>query len=230
VFVAGAGGAVGNVLCRLLLADGWMVHGSTRFPERAAQLRALGVEPVILDVFERTQLIEGVARAAPTHVVHQLTDLPQVFDAAALEAARERNARIREVGTEYLAEAAQRAGVRRFVAQSIAFAYAPGPVPHTEEDALNPGATALATLERLTLAGPYEGVVLRYGRFYGPRTWSETPQPEVTVHVEAAADAARRALTRGGPGIYNIAEPGGNVCIEKAKTALGWDPAFRISR
>ena len=147
-----------------------------------------------------------------------------------MEAARARNARIREVGTEYLAEAAQRAGVGRFVSQSIAFAYAPGPVPHSEDDPLNPGATALATLERLTLADPYEDVVLRYRRFYGPRTWSESPQPEVTVHVEAAADAARRALTRGGPGIYNIAEPGGNVSIEKARSALGWDPDFRISR
>jgi nucleoside-diphosphate-sugar epimerase len=116
------------------------------------------------------------------------------------------------------------------VAQSIAFAYAPGPVPHSEGDPLDPGATGIATLERLTLAGPYEGVVLRYGRFYGPRTWSDSPQPEVTVHVEAAADAARRALTRGAPGIYNIAEPGGNVSIDKARTELGWDPDFRISR
>jgi nucleoside-diphosphate-sugar epimerase len=229
VLVAGAGGAIGRVLCRLLRTDGWEVYGTTRSAETAERLHSRGVVPVLVDVFDRDRLIDVLAETHPTHVMQQLTDLPKTLQGPLTPADLARNARIRAEGTANLACAAQLASVGRFVAQSVAFAYAPGTPPYEENAPLLPTATAVATLERLTLSGPHEGVVLRYGRLYGPGTWADTPPPEAWLHVEAAADAARRALTRGAPGIYNIAEPGGNVSIAKARTALGWDPAFRLT-
>lgn len=228
VFIAGASGAVGRVLCRLLLADGWRVVGATRSREKAAALARLGVEPAVLDVFDRDALVRAVGEARPQAVVHQLTDLPREHSAPNMAAARPRNARIREQGTANLVAAAQAAGARRLVAQSIAFAYAPGPRPYAEDAPLDLAAYAsVATLEALVLGSGLEGVVLRYGRFYGPRTWYAAPAGEAPVHVEAAADAARRALTRGAPGIYNVAEEDGAVASAKARAELGWSPAFR---
>lgn len=231
VFVAGAGGAVGRVLCPLLVEDGWRVVGTTRSPDRAAELRVLGVEPAIVDVFDRDALIRAVGNAAPEVVVHQLTDLPREFNPESMAAARVRNARIREVGTANLVAAATLAGAKRLAAQSIAFAYAPGPRPYLEDAPLDTvTASAVATLEALVLGGPFEGVVLRYGRFYGPGTWRDTPSGEAPVHIEAAADAARRALTQARPGVYNVAEDDGTVSSSKAHRELGWSPSFRVSR
>lgn len=87
-------------------------------------------------------------------------------------------------------------------------------------------ARAVETLERLVLTAPFRGVVLRY-RLYGPGTWAAEPPAGAPVHVEAAADAARRALLRGERGIYNVAEPDGTVSISRAVGQLGWDPGFR---
>ena len=76
VFIAGASGAIGRPLCRLLVADGWTVVGTTRSAEKAAMLRGIGVEPAVLDVFDKTALFNAVLAAKPEFVVHQLTDLP----------------------------------------------------------------------------------------------------------------------------------------------------------
>ena len=230
MFVAGASGAVGRVMCQLLLADGWRVVGTTRFPGKAADLEAIGVRPIVVDVFDRDALIRAVVEAAPDVVVHQLTDLPKELDAERLAAARPNNARIREVGTENLVAATISAGAKRLVAQSIAFAYASGPRPYLEDTPLDPSWSSVARLEELVLGGPFEGIVLRYGRLYGPRTWYNQPNREASVHVDAAADAARRAVTRGAPGIYNVAEDDGTVNSSKAERAFGWRPDFRIGR
>jgi nucleoside-diphosphate-sugar epimerase len=228
VFVAGASGAIGRVLCRLLVEDGWRVAGTTRSPAKASALRDLGVEPVVVDAYDRDALIRAVARAEPQAVVHQLTDLPKEYSPAGIAAARTGNARMREVGTENLVVAATAAGARRVVAQSIAFAYAPGARPHTEDAPLDPARVpGVARLEALVLGGQLEGIVLRYGRLYGPHTWFSVPTGESPVHVDAAADAARRALTRGAPGAYNIAEDDGVVSSAKAHRELGWSPGFR---
>src|SRR5581483_7362812 len=175
VLIAGASGVVGRPLCRLLVADGWRVVGTTRSPGKAASLRALGVEPAIVDVFDEERLRGVVAAARPEVVIHQLTDLPPGLDPAQMPEAAVRNARIREVGTRNLLAAALAAGARRMIAQSIAFAYAPGPAPFDETAPLNVGAPdragltarAVASLEQQVLAAPLEGIVLRYGRFYG---------------------------------------------------------------
>lgn len=229
VFVAGASGAIGQVLCALLVGDGWRVAGTTRSPGRAAVLRDLGVEPVVVDVYDREALIRAVALAEPQVVVHQLTDLPKEYSPAAIAAARAGNARIREIGTANLVAAATLAGAKRIVAQSIAFAYAPGPRPHSEDAPLNPARVPGVTrLEELIRGCELEEIVLRYGRFYGPNTWFGVATGEAPVHVDAAADAARRALTRGAPGVYNIAEDDGVVSSAKARRELGWSPDFRL--
>jgi nucleoside-diphosphate-sugar epimerase len=122
------------------------------------------------------------------------------------------------------------------VAQSVAFAYAPGPLPYDEERPLNlddpvfgPTARGVASLEQQVLAGPFTGIVLRYGKLYGPGTGFEQPAAGGPIHVDDAADAARRAAMRGKAGIYNIAEDDGTVRIGRAAAELGWTPGFRLS-
>jgi nucleoside-diphosphate-sugar epimerase len=230
VFIAGATGAVGKPLCRLLVADGWHVTGTTRKPQRAAELREAGVEPVIIDVYDAANLSAALLAARPDIVIHQLTDLPPGLDPAQMEAGRARNARLREEGTRNLVAAAVGAGAKRMIAQSIGFAYAPGPLPHSETAPLDAGARAVASLEQQVLAAPLVGIVLRYGRFYGPRTGFDKPAAGGAVHVEAAADAARRAVTQGARGTYNVAEPCDTLSSEKANAELGWTADFRIER
>lgn len=235
VLVAGATGAVGRILCRLLLADGWHVVGTTRRPDAARHLNSMGIEPAVVDVFDADRLRDVVLAARPAAVIHQLTDLPKSLESEDLQEALTRNARLREVGTKHLVDACAAANVGHVIAQSLAFAYAPGPTPFTEESPLHVNAPdpiaartarAVETLERLVLTGPFRGAVLRYGRFYGPGTWSASP-PGVAVHVEAAAEAARLALRREAAGIYNIVEPGDMVSNAKAIRELGWNPGFR---
>jgi nucleoside-diphosphate-sugar epimerase len=230
IFLAGAAGAVGRPLCRLLVADGWRVVGTTRSREKAAVLQALGVEPVVVDVFDAEELRRVVTESRPFAVIHQLTDLPPGLDPARMPEARERTTRLRDVGTRNLVSAAVAAGAERLIAQSIAFAYAPGSEPFSEGDPLDAAAgSGIAQLETQVLDSPFEAIVLRYGRFYGPGTGIDTPPLGGPVHVEAAADAARRSLTRGRAGIYNITEEDGTVSCQKARRELGWDPAFRVT-
>ncbi|MES2364256.1 MAG: NAD(P)-dependent oxidoreductase [Pseudomonadota bacterium] len=234
IFVAGAGGAIGRRLCPLLIQDGWSVTGTTRSTGKAAALRAMGVTPVIVDVFDAQALLDSVCAAQPAMVIHQLTDLPPALDPAKMPEARIRNARLREIGTRHLVAAAIAAGAQRMVAQSLTFIYAPGPLPYHEDAALNLNdpdagltARAVASLEQQVLGAPLEGIVLRYGKLYGPGTGFDKPFSGGSLHVDDAADAARRAVTSGHTGIYNIAEEDGTVAIAKAMAGLGWRPGFR---
>ena len=147
-----------------------------------------------------------------------------------------RNARIRTEGTRNLIAAAQAAATRRFIVQSIAFGYAPGVEPFAETDPLNladgPRVVTVrgaAGMEEQALRRPeWTAIVLRYGLLYGPGTWTDGPSRKPPLHVDAAAQAALLAVTRGKPGIYNIADDDGTVSIEKAREELGFDPAFRL--
>ncbi len=236
IFLAGATGTIGRRLVSLLIQAGHEVTGSTRAMEKAAGLRAVGVKPVVLDAFDADAVQAAIFDARPEVLIHQLTDLPQQFDPAKLAGALERNARIRIEGTRNLIGAARAAGVRRVIAQSIAFAYAPGPEPHRESDPLDSGeslarvtADGVATLESLTTTTPgIEGIVLRYGRLYGPGAWAPAPSGRTHVHVDAAAYAAFLAVSRGIPGVYNIADHDGSVSTAKARRELGWNPEFRL--
>jgi nucleoside-diphosphate-sugar epimerase len=235
IFLAGASGVIGRRLTPLLLGAGHHVTGTTRSGANARALEAAGVAAVVVDVFDADALKSAMMRAAPEIVIHQLTDLPRVFDEAQLAASYARNARIRTEGTCNLIAAAKAAAARRFIVQSVAFGYAPGGEPHSEADPLNvtdgPRAVTVrgaADMERQVLASELEALVLRYGFFYGPGAWTNAPHRKPPLHVDAAAHAALIAVTRGRPGIYNIAEEDGTVSIAKARSELGFDPAFRL--
>jgi nucleoside-diphosphate-sugar epimerase len=236
IFLAGASGAIGRRLTPLLMAAGHHVTGVTRSAGNVRDLEAAGVSATVADVFDADALNKAVTAAVPDVVIHQLTDLPHAIeDESELAAAYPRNARIRIDGTRNLIAAAKAASARRFIVQSVAFAYAPGGEPHPEADPLNvtegPRAVtvrAAADMERQVLSSGMEAIVLRYGFFYGPGTWHAEPTRKPPLHVDAAAQAASLAVTRGAPGVYNIAEEDGTVSIVKARAELGFDPDFRL--
>jgi nucleoside-diphosphate-sugar epimerase len=235
VFVAGATGVIGRRLVPRLMEAGHGVVGGTRSEARAAALRAAGAEAVVVDVFDAAGLTEKVKAAAPEAVIHELTDIPTQLDPKRFAEQFAGNDRVRTEGTRNLMAAAKAAGVRRVVAQSVAFAYAPeGPWVKSEEDRLyldapqpfGPTVRAVADLEDQVLGGEgIEGVVLRYGLFYGPDTaYAAGGQigqmvkkrrfPVVGsgegrasfIHIEDAAAATVAALERARPGVYNIAD------------------------
>jgi nucleoside-diphosphate-sugar epimerase len=235
ILLAGAGGAIGRRLAPLLLARGYRVAGTTRSLGRADELRDRGLEPIVVDVFDAESLAAAVLGVRPTVVIHQLTDLPHGLEPGRMAEAIARNARIRDGGTRNLVRAAVAAGTRRLVAQSIAWAYAPGPLPHAEADPLDvaaEGARAVSVGGVVALEGwtlntpPLVGTVLRYGHIYGPGTGTEQADAP-RLHVDAAAHAALLAID-GPPGIFNIAEPDSAIATEKARTVLGWDADFRV--
>jgi len=234
VFVAGASGAIGRPLLPALIAAGHDVTGMTRKAERAEEIRAAGAEAAVCDVFDAEALAATVAAARPEVVVHELTALPPDLDPRR-KGVYEATSRIRTEGTRNLVAAARAAGTRRFVAQSIAFIYAPqGGMVKAETDPIMSGvrgefASALAAtldLERQTLeAEGMEGLVLRYGFFYGPGTTYASDGYQAGevrkrrfpiigggagtfsfIHVDDAASATVAACERGAPGIYNIAD------------------------
>lgn len=234
--MAGASGVIGQRLLGLLAAAGHRVTGTTRSPERTATIRRAGATPLVVNVFDGQRLADAVAAASPDVVVHLLTDLPDRIDPAGMAEMSARNARVRSEGTRHLVAAAVRAGARRLVAQSIAWAYAPGPEPHREEDPLDTGAEGgrgvtvrgVIELESRALSVPrLDALVLRYGQLHGPGTWNAEPAGSAPVHVDAAARATALAIARGEPGAYNIVEDGAAVSNAKARARLGWDPALR---
>ena len=236
IFLAGASGAVGMRLTTLLRETGHFVIGTTRSETKADALLALGALPVVVNVFNAEALSRAAMAARPDVIIHQLTDLPKDLDPAQMSEAIVRNARVRVEGTRNLVAAARAAGARRLIAQSIAWAYAPGPEPHSESDPLDADAQGdraisvrgVIALEELTLhSAPLQGIVLRYGQLYGPGTHSDVPSGLAPVHVDAAAYAALLAIERGAPGAFNIAEPNSHVATAKAVTELGWSADFR---
>jgi nucleoside-diphosphate-sugar epimerase len=235
VFVAGASGAIGRPLVPRLVAAGHDVTGTTRSEERAEPIRAAGTRTVICDALDADALRAAVVEATPEVVVHELTALPHRFNPRDKQMYAPTN-RVRREGTGNLIAAAQVAGARRIVCQSIAFAYAPGERPEVkDEDAplaleapLPFGETvqALDEMERaVTGAAGLEGLVLRYGWFYGPGTYfaddgslardvRRRRLPVIGkgiglysfVHVDDAASATVAAVERGAPGVYNVVD------------------------
>jgi len=172
IFLAGAAGAIGNRMIPILRDAGHTVVGTTRSAAKAETLRSLGVEPVLIDVFDVERLARAMEAARPDVVIHQLTDLPKNLDPRLMGEAIARNARIRDEGTRNLVAAANALRIRRLVAQSVAWAYAPGPEPHAESDPLDAGAQGdrgttvrgvIALEDWVLKSPPLEGLVLRYG-------------------------------------------------------------------
>jgi nucleoside-diphosphate-sugar epimerase len=237
IFLAGAAGAIGKRLTPLLRDAGHSVIGTTRSAAKTGELRSLGADPVLVDVFDAAALTEAVKTARPDIVIHQLTDLPTSLDPTLMREAIVRNARIRREGTRNLMAAAVAAGARRFIAQSIAWAYAPGTEPHSETDPLDAGAqgdraiTVRGVIELESVVSgspPLEGIILRYGQLYGPGTAHDKPTGSAPVHVDAAAYAALLALDRGKPGAFNIAQPNAYATTAKAAKELGWNADLRL--
>jgi nucleoside-diphosphate-sugar epimerase len=179
IFLAGATGVLGVRLVTLLVADGHTVAGLTRSPGKAASLRTLGAEPVVCDVFDATALQAAVVAFQPGVLLDELTDLPD--DASLLPRYVAANARMRREGTRNLLDAARAAGITRFLAQSVAWKLA------------GEGGAALDEHERSVLAAG--GVILRYGRLYGPGTYHEREPPSPPrIHVDEAARRTVAAL------------------------------------
>jgi len=233
VLLAGATGALGRRLVPLLLAHGHHVTGLARSTASADRIRELGAEPVAGDALDADGVRAAVLAARPDVVMHQLTDLAS-RDLAA-------NSAIRVVGTRNLVEAILAADVRRFVVQSIAFAYEPGDAPAREDtpldvDAPEPRRTTVRGVAELEAqAGRVDShVVLRYGTFYGPGTWysptalmaeaaraGQLPaNRDVTsfVHIDDAASAALQSLDWDNGPV--------NVCDDEPATAAEWVPEF----
>ena len=239
IFLAGATGVIGRRLIPLLIQAGHFVSGTTRDADKVPALKRTGAQAIVLDAFNQRALHDAVMRVKPDVIIHQLTNLPKVFDTAELGAMLDENARLRLEGTRNLTSAARVAGCRRVIAQSLAFAYASGREPHAETDPIASGegntpsaitARGVRALEEFVLDSPgdFDGIVLRYGRLYGPGTWNATAKGRAPPHVDAAAHAALLAVSKGKPGVYNIAEDDGAVTIDKARAELGFNPAFRI--
>jgi nucleoside-diphosphate-sugar epimerase len=236
IFVAGATGNVGSRLIPLLVDRGHQVVGTTRTATKADRLTSVGAEPIIVDGLDRDGLTTAVAKAEPDVVVHQMTALSVSFDMRRIDQVFAMTNRLRTEGTDILLAATRSAGVRKFVAQSFAgwpYARVGGPVK-TEEDPLDPSPPerlrdtldAIRHLESAALsAGNIDGVVLRYGGFYGPQS-SISPDGEIVamvrkrrfpivgdgagvwsfVHLDDVATATAAAIERGAPGIYNIVD------------------------
>jgi nucleoside-diphosphate-sugar epimerase len=235
VFVAGATGAIGRPLLERLVAAGHEVTGTTRSEAKTGAIRAAGGEAAVCDALDAPALRGAVAEAGPEVIVHQLTALPDRFNPRRKTIYDATN-RLRDEGTRNLLEAAREAGTRRFVCQSIAFAYAAGPTPDVkDEDAplvvdapppFGEGVRVTQEMEhRVVEADWLEGLVLRYGWFYGPGTYygeggSITADvrkrrfPVIGkgsglssfIHVEDAASATVAAVEGGPPGLYNIVD------------------------
>jgi nucleoside-diphosphate-sugar epimerase len=228
VFVAGASGAIGTRLVPQLIERGHEVVGTHRSPQKAEHLRALGAEPVALDLLDADAVRQAVLEAGPDAIVHEATALGNVLDITDFDRSFAETNRLRTDGTEALLAAARLAGVERFVAQSFASArqVRRGGMVKTEEDPLDPdpvptmseSVAAMRHLdEAVTAAG---GVALRYGAFYGadndglvgPVRNGQYPivgdGAGVTsfVHLDDAASATVLALESNRSGIYNIVD------------------------
>jgi nucleoside-diphosphate-sugar epimerase len=236
VFVAGATGAIGKQLVPRLIAAGHEVHGMTRTDSKKTMLDELGAVPVVADALDVGQVEEAVGLARPDVIVHELTAIPATVDLRHFDRDFALTNRLRTEGTDYLLSAGQATGVRRFVAQSNgAFLYArTGEAVKVEEDPLDQSPAremreslaAVRYLEDVVLGARWtEGIVLRYGGFYGPDT-SLGPGAEQLelvrrrkfplvgdgggvwsfIHVADAAEATLAAVERGARGVYNIVD------------------------
>ncbi|MGH2883076.1 MAG: NAD-dependent epimerase/dehydratase family protein, partial [Solirubrobacteraceae bacterium] len=236
VFVAGATGAIGKQLVPRLVAAGHEVHGMTRSESKQAMLYEMGAVPVVADALDPDQLAEAVGRAKPDVIVHQLTAIGAV-DPRHVDRDFALTNRLRTEGTDHLLSAGQAVGVRRFVAQGVGayavYARTGGPVKN-EEDPLDlwparqmrESQAVIRHLEQAVLGAQWtEGIVLRYGAFYGPGTSLAAGEEQFElvrrrkypvvgdgggvwsfIHVADAAEATVAAVEHGSRGVYNIVD------------------------
>jgi nucleoside-diphosphate-sugar epimerase len=238
IFLAGATGALGRQLIPRLVARGHEVTGMTRSESKRPLVQELGGRPVVADALDPESVADAVARAEPEVIVHQLTAIPHAIDMRHFARDFAQTNRLRTEGTDHLLAAGRAVGVRRFVAQSYApaiFARVGGSVKDEQDavdssppDEVRTTLEAILHLERAVTGATWtEGVVLRYGGFYGPGT-NVSFGPEGTmveavrkrklplvgdaggvwsfIHIEDAAEATAHAIEGRGRGVYNIVD------------------------
>jgi len=265
VFVAGATGAIGQRLVPKLVAGGHEVVGMTSKAEKQDLIRELGAQPVVADALDAGAVAGAVSGAEPEAIIHELTALSGGIDMRKMDESFALTNRLRTEGTDHLLSAGRAIGVRKFIAQSFAgWPYARvGGMVKSEDAPLDPnpperarsGIEAIRHLEEaVTEADWTEGIVLRYGGFYGPGTsLSVDPPGEQTellqkrwlpivgdgagiwslVHIDDAASATVAALERGNRGIYNVVDdapaPARELLPEMAE-AIGAKRPLRLPR
>jgi len=266
VLVTGASGAIGKQLVPKLVSAGHTVTGITTSPEKREMLRGLGAEPVVADILDAEAIGSIVAAASPEAIIHEATALSGDLDVRHFDRSFEVTNRLRSEGTDNLLATGRAAGIRRFIAQSFggwSDAPANGRLA-TEEDATLAGdrpqligesIAAIAHLEAAVGGLDWaDGIVLRYGGFYGPGTGMQIdpPGPQIEaianrkfpivgdgagvwsfIHVADAADATVAALDQGAPGIYNIVDDDPAPVREwlpKVAARVGAKPPRRVPR
>lgn len=256
VFVAGAAGAIGRRLVPQLVQRGHTVTASTRDRSKFEQLRKLGAEPVVLDGLDQLAVRRALTEVKPDVIVHQMTALAGKTNLRRFDKYFAITNKLRIAGTEHLLEAAEVAGVGKFVAQSYTgwCNARTGPWIKAESDPLDPdpaeqqreSMTAIKFLDHTVPAAPMEGIVLRYGNFYGPGASEEMVKlirkrqlPVIGdgagvwswIHLDDAAAATVAAVECGERGIYNITDDDPAPVSEwlpfLAK-ALGAKPPLRV--
>src|SRR5882757_690890 len=248
IFVAGGTGALGQHLLPQLVAAGHDVTALTRSEAKSAAVRQAGAEAVVADALDRDSVVAAVRAARPDVVIHQLTALSRIKSFRKFDQEFALTNRLRTEGTDNLLAGAQAAGARRFIAQS--FAGWPleraGSRVKTEEDPLDPNPpanqrrsfAAIQHLEQAVGKADLEGIVLRYGGFYGPGS-NMTRDGDIAqlvrkrrlpivddgqgvwsfCHLFDAAAATVAAVDHGAPGIYN-------VCDDEPVEIATWLPDF----
>lgn len=231
VFIAGAGGAIGQHLVPLLTERGHQVTAATRSSRKLEPLRELGAQPVLMDGLDRDSVEAAIGAAGPEVVIHQMTALSGSASMRRFDRTFALTNQLRTTGTDHLLAAAVAAGTRRFVCQSYTgwTNIREGSLVKSEDDPLDPRPpraqrqtlAAIRYLEGAVLAAPLEGIVLRYGTFYGPGASDELiglvrgrKLPVVGtgsgvwsfLHIADAAAATAAAVDRGAPGVYNLAD------------------------
>jgi 2-alkyl-3-oxoalkanoate reductase len=270
ILVAGATGVIGRALVPQLVARGHEVVGMTRTASKQDLLRSLGARPVVADALDADAVAQAVASAEPEVIVHQLTALSGPMSARDMRhpdrsAAAIMTNRLRTEGTDHLLAAGRAVGARRFVAQSFAAFRFAGPDGSVQAEAdpydpdvpaaFRPGLAAILHLEQAVTTIEWgEGLVLRYGGFYGPGTGiSLAPNAQMAgpirkrrfplvgdgggvwsfVHIEDAAAATAAAVEHGDPGVYDVVddEPAPvREWLPALASALGAKPPRRIPR
>ena len=252
VFVAGATGAIGRQLVPRLVANGHEVVGMTRSLTKRGSIVAAGATPVVADALDPEQVARAVGEAEPEAIVHELTALSESIDLRHMERDFAQTNRLRTEALDHLLAAGRAVGARRFVAQGYAgWTLPPGVDPPAEMRTLLETARYLE--ETVTGADWTEGVVLRYGNFYGPGTSMDGEDSEHVrlirarkfpivgdgagvwsfIHVEDAAEATVAAVERGKRGVYDVVDDDPVAVAEwlpVAAEAFGAKPPRRVPR
>jgi nucleoside-diphosphate-sugar epimerase len=248
IFVAGGSGTIGVPLVKALVRAGHQVTATTRSPDKQLMLRAFGASPVVVDALDADALAAAVRTAAPTHVIHQLTALPKAGIKRASEL--EPTNRLRDEGTRNLLNAAIAARATRFIGGSFALL---GAAPATGDSSIGPAADAMRSMEsqitNAARAGAIEGIVLRYGMFYGAgspstdelvkmvrRRWLPAMRHDrgqlPYIHLDDAVSATVAALDRGRSSeTYDIVDDRAMSFSDMARKlagAVGAPPPFTV--